>query len=371
MPSGSASALRLAYLADPNSIHSRRWLDWFVEHGHEVHLVDPFDTTITAGLDPRIEVERVTLPTGPPVVGLLRRRRALRRAIHRIDPDVVHAHFVRRFGWQAALAGFHPLIVSPWGSDLLQVRRRSIRTRWWNRFALRSADLVTVSSEGMRAAAVRAGARPSRVELVHHGVDTARFAPSAAPRDAPPRVLSIRAVAPLYHHETVIEAIARLAAQGIRPELVLVRMGDAELLGRLEALARQRGIGDQLTVLDRVEHEALPDLYRSGDVLVSVPETDSFPVTLLEAMACGLPAVVSDLPAVTPVYGPIDPVARELVVPVGDPDATARALRRALELDRDERARLGERLRAFVVETADYDAHMRRMEALYRSLAAR
>lgn len=370
MPTGLDRPLRLAFIADPNSIHTRRWVDWFVAHGHAVHLVDPFDTTIDPGLDERIEVERVALPSGPPIIGLLRRRRALRGALDRIGPDVLHAHFVRRFGWQAALSGFRPLVVSPWGSDLLRVRRRSVRTRWWNRYALRSADLVTVSSEGMRAAALRAGARPERVELVHHGVDTARFAPPDTPRAGPPRILSLRAIAPLYHHETVIEAVARLAREGLHAELVMPRMGDAEELRSLEALARERGIGERLRVVERVAHDSLPDLYRSGDVLVSIPETDSFPVTLLEAMACGLPAVVSDVPAVAPVYGPIDPIARELVVPVADADATARAIRRALELSDEERARLGERLRAFVVETADYDAHMRRMEGLYRGLAA-
>ena len=117
-------------------------------------------------------------------------------------------------------------------------------------------------------------------------------------------------------------------------------------------------------------HEQLPGLYRAADVMVSIPETDSFPVTLLEAMATEVPTVVSDVPAVTPVYGPLDPVARELVVPIGDADATAMAIRRALDLGLDERARLGRLLRDFVIATADYDTHMRRMEGLYRRLAA-
>ncbi|MFP5463100.1 MAG: glycosyltransferase, partial [Gammaproteobacteria bacterium] len=83
---------------------------------------------------------------------------SMRRALAALRPDVVHAHYLARFGWSAALAGVRPLVVTPWGSDLLQVRRGQLRTRLWNRFALRRADLVTVSSEGMRAAAIAAGA---------------------------------------------------------------------------------------------------------------------------------------------------------------------------------------------------------------------
>jgi glycosyltransferase involved in cell wall biosynthesis len=369
---GIERPLRLGFLAEPNSIHTRRWIGWFARAGHEVHLVDPFGARIGEGLPPDVTVHRLDPPAGPPIVGLVRRRRMLRAAMERIGIEVLHAQFVRRYGWQGALSGFHPLVVSPWGSDLLQVRRRSLRTRWWNRFALRSADLVTVSSEGMRAAAIRAGARPERIELVHHGVDTTRFSLAPADPARRPRILSTRAIGPLYRQETVIDAVALLAEDGLRPELVMSRLGaDAAHLGHLHERARDRGIAGQLVVLDAVSHDELPDLYRSADVLVSIPETDSFPVTLLEAMACGLPAVVSDLPAVTPVYAPIDPVAAELVVPVGDAEATATALRRALGLEDDERARLGRRLREFVVATADYDTHMARMEGLYRSLVER
>ena len=369
---GIERPLRLGFLAEPNSVHTRRWIGWFARAGHEVHLIDPFDARIDAGLPPEIIVHRLDPPAGPPVIGLVRRRRMLRAAMERIGIEVLHAQFIRRYGWQGALSGFHPLVVSPWGSDLLQVRRRSLRTRWWNCFALRSADLVTVSSEGMRAAAIGAGARAERIELVHHGVDTTRFSPASAGRDRPPRILSVRAIGPLYRQETVIDAVARLADDGLRPELVMSRLGaNAAYLAHLEERARERGIADQLIILDAVSHDELPALYQSGDVLVSIPETDSFPVTLLEAMACGLPAVVSDLPAVTPVYGQIDPIAAELIVPVGDASATAIALRRALRLEDDERARLGARLRDFVVATADYDAHMARMEGLYQGLAGR
>lgn len=364
--------MRIGYLADPNSIHTRRWIEWFVRAGHEVHLLDPFGTTIAPGLPDDVTIHPVELTPGPPVIGLAGRRRALRQAMEHVGIDILHAHFVRRFGWQAALSGFHPLVVTPWGSDLLRVRARSLRTRFWNWFALRSADLVTVSSEGMRAAARGAGARPDRIQLVHHGVDTTRFAPGPIRTPGVPRILSIRALAPLYRHETVIDAVAELERAGRPAELVMARLGsDSAYRTDLTQRAASAGIGARLTWLDPVPHDELPDLYRSADVIVSVPETDSFPVTLLEAMACGIPAVVSDIPAVTPVYREIDPVAPDLIVPVGDARATAAALRRAIDLPAADRARLGERLRAFVVATADYDTHMARMEALYRALVRR
>lgn len=378
---GRGERLALGFIADPNSIHTRRWITWFASAGHAVHLVDPFSVTVEPGLPPEVAIHRLEPPSSTaPIVGLLGRRKRLRTVLEGIGLDVLHAQFVRRYGWQAALSGFHPLVVSPWGSDLLQVRRSAVRTRWWNRFALRAADLVTVSSDGMREASIRAGARPGSIEHIHHGVDTSRFSPGQpdpsvlgqlGPAIDGPRILSLRAIRPLYRHETVIDAVAMLTGDGSRAQLVMSALGaDANYLAALRARARERGIEDQLVVLDGVPHEQLPSLYRAADVMVSIPETDSFPVTLLEAMASELPTVVSDVPAVTPVYGRLDPVVRELIVPVGDANATAIAIRRATHLTGDERSRLGKRLRDFVIATADYDNHMRRMEGLYRRLAA-
>ncbi|MBA2264114.1 MAG: glycosyltransferase, partial [Chloroflexi bacterium] len=299
----------------------------------------------------------------------------LARLLRTLEPDVVHAHYVRRWGWQAARAGVHPLVVTPWGSDLLRTPWWGLRTRFWNRFALRSADLITVSSEGMRRAAVNAGARAKRVELVNHGVDTTRFSPGP-PRatmveaDDAPIIVSPRTVRPLYRQEVVVDAVAAITSSERRPLLVMSARGaDPATLTAVRERAAARGIGDRLRILDDVAHDELPDLFRLADVVVSVPDTDSLPLTVLEAMACGTPVVVSDLPAVTPVIGPLDPLATELVVGVGDVGATAVALDRALRLTDAERARLGRALRAFVIRTADYDTNMTRMEALYRRLA--
>lgn len=372
------SPLRLAFLADPNSIHTRRWVAWFARAGHDVHIIDPFGVQVAPGLADGVSVDAYgPLPRGLPLVGLLSRRRAVRGELARLGTQVLHAHSVRRYAWLAALSGFHPLVVSPWGSDILRVSGHQVRTRWWNGFALRRADLVTVSSEGMRAASIRSGARAERIELVHHGVDMRQFAPGdpgpAIHRlvrgDGAPVIVSPRTILPLYRQEVVVDAVAALAARGIPATLVMsARAADPAYLDALRTRAASAGIGNRLRVLDDVPHEQLGDLFRLADVVVSVPESDSFPVTLLEAMACGRPIVVSDLPAVTPVLAAIGGGAAALIAPVGDAPATADAIHQALSMDDEQRDELGARLRDFVQRTADYETNMARMETLYRRL---
>jgi glycosyltransferase involved in cell wall biosynthesis len=374
--------MRLSFVAHPNSIHTRRWVAWFARAGHEVTIVDPVGVQLESGLPPDVDVVHPERAAGLGPLGWLRRRARLRRVLADLRPDVVHAHYLARFGWAAADAGVHPLVVSPWGSDLLQVPARRLRTRLWNRRALRLADLVTVSSDGMREAAIAAGARPDRIRHVHHGVDTQRFSPGPAASAFRQRagiaegelvVVSPRTIAPLYRHDVVVDAMAELGRRLPRtPWLVVSARGaDPASLVELRARATAAGIDERLRVLDDVLPDDLPDLYRLADVVVSVPETDSFAVSLLEAMACRRPVVASDVPAVAPVLGGLDPVARQLVVPVGDAFATATALERALLLDETERHGLGEALRNHVVRTAEYDTSMATMEGLYRELAAR
>ncbi|HET6380596.1 MAG TPA: glycosyltransferase [candidate division Zixibacteria bacterium] len=365
-------SLRLAYLADPNSLHTRRWLAFFAERGHEVVLLDPYGTDVQPGLPEPVRVVRLGPhpPRWPKLpLGL---RRELRAAVARLRPDVLHAHYVRRFGWAASLAAFHPCVVSPWGSDVLL--QAGPLTRWWNRRALRGADLVTVTSDHVRRAVVAAGARPDRVRIVQHGVDTAAFSPGHPDPSLAERlgvngrrvVFSPRALRPVYRQETVLEAFARLGEDAAL--LMTDAAADPAYRAALEARARELGVADRVRVVPAVPHAEMPAHLRLADVVVSVPESDSFPLTVQEAMAVGVPVVASDLPAARAVLGEIAP---EALVPVGDVEATARALRRALELTPEERRDLGERLRDHVVGTGDYRSNMELMERLYLELAER
>ncbi len=368
--------MRLAFVAPPNSIHTRRWVGWFARAGHDVSILDPVGVELQPGMPDGVRVLRPDRSASGP----LARRSAVRRLLLGLRPDVVHGQYLTRYAWAAAFAGVRPLVVSPWGSDLLQVRRSRLRTRLWNRFALRRADLVTVSSDGMRLAAIAAGARPERIRLIHHGVDTSTFTPGP-PSEAfrarlggveGPIVVSPRSVTPLYRHDVVLDAVVQLGRNGgPAPRMVVSSSGaDAHTLAALRNRASSLGVADRLCVLDTIAESELPDLYRLADVVVSVPETDSFAVTLLEAMACGRPLVATDVPAVGPVLASIDPVAGSLTVPVGDVPATADAIQRALSLGDDERERLGAAMRRHVVENAEYGTNMAHMEALYRDLAS-
>jgi glycosyltransferase involved in cell wall biosynthesis len=368
--------LALAFLGDPNSVHTRRWTGYFAERGHNVTLIVGRDLVVDPGLPDGIAIERfVPYSRGRTrVVGGLTAARSFRRVLKRLDPDVLHAHYLTGNGWLAWSSGFHPYVVSVWGSDILITARETWRARLHTRVALRGADLVTGNSEYLVHAAVVAGAKPERTHYIHFGVDTDRFRPGPDPVELRARLglrgrrvlLSPRTIRPLYHHETVVAALARL------PQDVVVLMtkylADATELGALEHQAVELGVADRMIVVDAVENAEMPDLYRLADVVVSVPASDGGPITLLEALASGRPVVATDLPSVREWSAELDPAA---LVPVADAEATARAIEHQLSLSPVERDERGRRGRAAVEERAGQRANMERMELLYRELAGR
>ena len=141
----------------------------------------------------------------------------VRGILRQLRPDVVHAHTVRPYGWQAGLAGYHPYVVSAWGSDVL-LPLPGWRGRFWQRRTLSRADLITAVSPYMGAAAIRGGAVADRVIEVQFGVDTRRYVPADVPTgslrrlgiDERPFVFSPRAIKPMYNHETILKAFAGL-----------------------------------------------------------------------------------------------------------------------------------------------------------------
>ena len=371
-PGGPVS---IAYLGDANSIHLRRWAGHFAGLGHRISLLVPEGLEVEPGLAPEIVIERF-VPFNhrrSRVAGMLDARRSLRLALRRIRPDVLDAQYLTVNGWHAWMSGFHPYVVSVWGSDVLITPRTSRRGAVYARIPLRSADLVVAGSVSLMDAAVALGARRDRAVSVPSGVDRTRFKPGPDPAllraslglDGRRVVFSPRAMRPLYRHGLVVEALPRLP-----DDVVALMVGYLAYPEELEAVKRRAeelGVSDRLVVVPSIDHSDMPDYYRLADAVVSLPVSDSTPITLFEALACERPVVAADLPAVRELIGRIDPDA---LVPVDDGPRTAAAIARSLELGPAERGALAAKARAVVAELADQDRNLARVEELYRGLAS-
>ena len=375
-PTVTDRPLSIAYLGDPNSIHFRRWVSFMAERGDRVTLIVADGKEVEAGLPESIAIERFTPFTSRRFrpFGVIAARRSLHRVLARVRPDVVNAHYLTVHGYHAWISGFHPYVVTLWGSDVFITPKKSWLAAIVARITLRAADMVMVNSDALMRGALAVGAPPDRTEMIQFGVDLTRFTPGPAPAELRARlgltgyrvVFSPRNITPLYRHQVVVEAVAKLP-----PDVAVVfsrhRAQEAELAA-IERRVESLGLTDRVVIVPEIVHAEMTDFYRLADVVVSIPASDSTAVTILESLACEKQVVAGDLPSVREWLWDLDSQA---LVPVDDVAATAAALARALDRGPKERAELGRRARAIVEARADQAKSLANVESLYRGLAAR
>ncbi|HEX7478947.1 MAG TPA: glycosyltransferase [Polyangiales bacterium] len=367
----TARPLRILYLADARSIHTQRWVGWFARR-HEVRLISVPSLPAKDWDHPEIPLISGAPAYRTPLLSLLRITAFVRREIKRFRPDVVHAHYLVPNAWIAALTGFPRVVTTAWGSDLL---RQPPRANQLNRLALRRAVLNTGDSQEAVDRLIALTGRRNTVQLVQFGVDTQAFAPAPAsgalrrewqiPEGA--RVLvSPRILRPLYNGQTIAQAFIQVAAK--HPDVHLIFLAfhaEQSYQQAVEKPLQAAGVLARVRFVPSVAHDQMPELYREAAAILSVPSSDTTPVSVLEAMACGSPIIASDLPSVREW---VTPGVNGWLVAPGDANALAQAVESALALPELQKQAFAAAGRRAVVERASQDAEMTRMEHLYRQL---
>lgn len=341
--------LTVVMLGNQSSIHVRRWSEALAARGHTIVPLD------LRGLR-RSPWRRVR--------DFLELRLALQAAL-RAPRTVVALHGLPDGLLASGLRGLHPLVASAWGSDV--TRPADGPTGRWRAAQLgaflRAADARTVTSRYLAATIERRFGVAA--EVVPIGVDLDQFRPLDGPRPpGPVRFVFTKWLAEIYGPDVFLAALARL---GSEPAWEAVIAGDGPWAGRLSARATELGLGDRVRFAGRLPHDEIPALLRAADVLVMPSRREAFGVAALEAAACGLPVVASDVGGVaeTVVDG-----RTGLLVPPGDPAALAAALAR-LAADPDLRARLGAAGRERTAELYAWARCVERLERVYLAAATR
>jgi phosphatidylinositol alpha-1,6-mannosyltransferase len=242
------------------------------------------------------------------------------------------------------------------------------------------ADLFIAKTEQVRKCLIAEGVAPGRIRLVHSGIDTRMFSPR--PRD--PALLArfglaetdlvLLTVARLVWEKGVGDVIrALLVARAFDPtatrRLKLLVIGDGPERGRLAALARSLGLGDQVRFGGPVAFDRIPDVYALADIaiLASKPYSggqEQEARVLREGLASGKPYIVTACGGVPEVVGDA-----ALVVPPADHVALGEAIMTLLR-DRRLRETLGRQARSRAATLYDYATSARRIREVYLEAAA-
>lgn len=391
--------MKICYVGDGVSLHMKRWANYFARRGHEVHLCSnrfvggyakeihlhslakfgqsaqwPNESGVRESIlpiparrlfgDPRVNALILVLSTALMIPGF-------RSFIRNLDPDILHAHYATDYGFLAAMTGFHPFVLTVWGSDMLIDTLKSKIHSHAVRRALAGADLITYDGPvmDMRIFSYMGDAR--KCHRISHGVDTAQFRPGLASESLRkelgiagcPVVISTRKFSPIYDVETLVRAIPLVLRELPSAKFILAAVGEEEQF--IRSLARTLGVSSSVRFVGWIPHGSLPSYLGLADVFVSTSLSDSGgSVSVLEAMACGLAAIITDI---LDNKEWVKDGENGYLIPVKSPRILAERICLLLKNEKT-RARMGELSRRIVQQRAEHRTEMRKMEKLYEDL---
>jgi glycosyltransferase involved in cell wall biosynthesis len=367
--------ITIAYVADGSSVHTRRFLSYLANKGFNIHLITYTPSRIENVKIHNVATARTRIP--------LRIIQSI-RLIRKIKPDVLHAFYITNNGVVAALSGFHPLILSAWGSDIGTDPEKSRMVRFLIKLALKTADLVETGDELGRRRLMELSVDPKKIFLHNMGVDTTLFSPAAKSVelrrslgiDNSYSVLCARWWRPEYHVAVFIRAIPFVLEK--MPGVKFILIGGGMLETELKELVARLGVGEHVSFVGRVSEEEMPKYLASVDIYVDTGTDIEFDYfgkilktrggggmgqTTRQAMACGTPQIFSNQMNVR--HGNW---FRGLIYEQMDHRDLAEKI---VHLLRDEklRKRIGEESRKVVLQTCDMEKIMAKWETVYRCLS--
>jgi glycosyltransferase involved in cell wall biosynthesis len=365
------TTLRLCFIGPANNVTFRRWAEWFTARGHE--------TTVLT-VEPTQEVHHfrqidLSCNYGGRKVGRLVSAVRLASVIRRLCPDVVHAHYLRGLAWGVSLIRFCPIVVTPWGSDVLE--EQGAFKEWYSsaltKKVFASANIVAVHSnymEGRIRTLLPIGVRVVRVgwginlQAFRSGLDVETLRQRWNIGWDQPIIFSPRLAQPFYRHDLVIRAFSFIQKESPRVVLVISeQFPDVEYLCQLRALVSDLNLDDHVRFIGAIPYPDMPLWMNLAHIMIMVPQSDGMPNTLWEAMACGALPVLNRLPQYAEVIE--DGINGLLVEP--EPADIAKVILRALASP-ELKTKAELRNRELVQTMADQDQEMARMEGWYESL---
>ncbi|MGB9743306.1 MAG: glycosyltransferase family 4 protein [Minisyncoccales bacterium] len=297
--------MKICYLADASSLHTFKWTKYFFQKGYQIDIL----TLKPPAFDYRgmriFQMKKIILPVSSlsHLINFLPIIFQIRRFKRREKPDVFHA-LGSSNGWLAVFARCYPLIYTIADPGILSIPFQRKLPRIYqilNKYAIKRADLLVCDGENIKEAMMKLGADPKKIKLIRYGVDTDKFKPNKPKVDLKKKLFGldnkiIISTKPL-RKECDVETLVRAAPLVLKeiPEAKFLIIGDGEEKERLIRLSKSLEITDKIKFIGWVLPEDLPDYFNLADVFVctSLVETGLASSTA-EAMACGVPLVVSD-----------------------------------------------------------------------------
>ena len=354
--------IKILFAGDINSTHLQKWIRAFYsKFDIAVFSLDPISDRCT--LDSEVlNAIRVVTPEKKNTdrkakFSYLFQLKALRKLNREFAPDIVHAHYASSYGFLASRLRVKRFYVSVWGSDVFEFPKRSIIHKAVFKHVMRKADQVFSTSKVMKDEILKYVSKD--ITVIPFGVDLELFKPLNEKRDKPFVIGTVKALEHVYGIDRLIEVFASFNKR--YPDAECHIYGAGSELKKLEMLANNLGVSNNIKFFGVIPQDQVPIAIASMDVFCVLSREESFGVAAVEAAACKIPVIASN------VGGLPEVVSNNETGYLVDGHNSEQIKEVIIDLynNPEKRRELGEKGRVLVEQQYDWNRNVLQMEKYY------
>lgn len=354
-------------LGDANSSHIQKWASGIVSRGYIVKIF-----SLTSCSDLTLQDKGVDVYSS----SCARRNKLcypfavyeVWQLIKEFKPDIIHAHYASSYGLIGALSRFHPFVLSVWGSDVYSFPKISFLYKWLLKFNLRKADKICSTSYAMKEEIKKYTDKD--ITVIPFGVNLNVFKPMPSQhvfKDNSMVIGTIKALEKNYGLQYLIDAFAILrnrVKEEYAVKLLIVGKGSFE--GELKTKTNILGIESETVFTGFISPAEIPFYQNMLDITVFPSLSESFGVSVVEAMACGKPVIVTNVGGLPEV---VENNITGLIVPPENAEKLAEAMETLLK-DKQLRIKFGKQGRQRAEKLYNFENNLDSMIRIYEELLA-
>lgn len=360
--------MKICYLADINSAHTHKWLNYFKNKGYDIHVISlgngEYEGVTVHCLDVTDNVMKKASDRNK--LQYIKKIKRVKELVNEIKPDILHAHYATSYGLLGALANYHPYIISAWGSDVYDFPIKSPVHKMMLKYNLKKADYIFSTSNVMKEETQKYTNK--NIEVTPFGVDINRFAPRRTEKDEVV-IGTIKTLEEKYGIQYLVKAFAQLKDRNPDMNLKLRIGGKGSQEDYLKGLCRDLKIYNDVTFLGFVNPDDVVKEFQNFDIAVfpSTLDSESFGVAAVEAESCGTPIVVSEV-------GGLMESTKPGITSLVAKKASVEDLRDKIDMlvkDKELRLKMGAAARKFVEDNYNLEDNFAYVDKLYKEIVSK
>lgn len=357
--------MKICYLSDADSYHTKKWCKFFAQSGHDVHIISFTKANIKEVKVHYINSLADRHSNRISKLGYIFSLNKIRHIINDIQPDILHAHRATGYSFLGSLIKFNPFIISVWGSDVYEFPNRSILHKKFIKYVLNKPDYIFSTSNSMKKRVKQFTNK--NCLITPFGVDLNVFKPNnQGPLNNEIIIGTVKTLEKKYGIKYLINAFAKIKKMYKNKNIKLIIAGDGSERNKLEKLTKDLNINDKVDFLGFIKQKQVVKVFNHMDIAVfpSIYDSESFGVAAVEAQACKTAVIASNvggLPEAT------NPNYSSLIVPPKDVKALVNALSHLID-DPEKRKQMAENGLDYVKRNYNINDNFKEVENFYYSI---